>query len=65
MTNEGERREAKRGMWEYNCVALTSDGDWQKLLDDAGREGWELIQIDIWGTMPTPFAFFKRVRDDS
>lgn len=46
--------------FEHQIIELSTDiNHWVTVLNVAGEEGWELVQIAIFGTAP-PTAFMKR-----
>ncbi|MBU6199364.1 MAG: DUF4177 domain-containing protein [Xanthomonadaceae bacterium] len=62
MTNPSEA-------WRYKVLAIPIPASFlgrpkadelQQSLDEAGRDGWELVNIFQYGTMTTPTLIFKR-----
>ncbi len=60
-----KRRRSSRTLWEYNVVTImhANTGQRKTILNDQGRDGWELIssEDDKSGTGETTF-YFKRLR---
>ncbi|MBM3943207.1 MAG: DUF4177 domain-containing protein [SAR202 cluster bacterium] len=48
-------------IWEYMCVNMKSDANKpekvQRILNELGRQGWELVAILVYADCP---AYFKR-----
>jgi hypothetical protein len=45
--------------WEYLCVKMHSPEGWIDELNRLGAQGWELVQLNMPGTIGF-VAFFKR-----